>query len=226
MLSLAKNNNKIKIISNSNNEGPIYSRNLAIGKAQGKYIAFLDADDFWLPDKLLIQIKLMEETKAVLTFTDYRFISEDGFFIGNRLRGPQSVGFSLHHMTRYLGCLTIIINHEICNDFLFPEISSDIRAEDFIAWSNVIKKYGPALRCNQDLSRYAVVLNSRSSNIFKNAKSVWLVYKKIERLNFITSIFYFIFYVFFTLFKRVWFNPYLKSHKIDGLISNTYILKK
>jgi teichuronic acid biosynthesis glycosyltransferase TuaG len=225
MTSLAKNNDKIIIVSNLMNQGPSYSRNLAISKARGKYIAFLDADDYWLPNKLSIQTRFMEETNCVISFTDYRFISSDGSKIGNCLRGPSKVDWSLHHMTRYLGCLTIMINYDICSDFSFPDVSPEIRAEDFIAWSNVIKNYGPAIRCNGDLARYAVIDNSRSSNAIKSSVSVWRVYRKIEKINLIVSIFYFIFYLFSTFIKRIYYKPYMPSIGIDKSIASTYFIK-
>jgi teichuronic acid biosynthesis glycosyltransferase TuaG len=223
--NLASKDNSVKCIVNNTNRGPVVSRNLGIQKARGKYIAFLDADDYWLPNKLSIQTKFMEETNCVISFTDYRFISSDGSKIGNCLRGPSKVDWSLHHMTRYLGCLTIMINYDICSDFSFPDVSSEIRAEDFIAWSNIIKNYGPAIRCNGDLARYAVIDNSRSSNAIKNSVSVWYVYRKIEKINLIVSIFYFIFYLLSTFIKRIYYKPFLPSIAIDKFTASNYFIK-
>ena len=224
--NLASANINVKYISNDKNRGPVISRNLGIQKARGKYIAFLDADDYWLPNKLSIQTRFMEDRNCVISFTDYRFISSDGSKIGNCLHGPNKVNWSLHHMTRYLGCLTIMINFEICHDFSFPNVSSEIRAEDFIAWSNVIKNYGSAVRCNRDLARYAVINNSRSSNAIKNSISVWYVYRKVENINFFLAFFYFIFYLLSTLIKRIYFKPFMPSSNIDKFIATNYLIKK
>ena len=163
----------VTVCSLQSNQGPVAARNAGIDLATGKYLAFLDADDYWLPEKLAVQVQFMEETGAAISFSDYRYISEDGQFVGRRLRGPDRVGFALHHMTRYLGCLTIMVNREKCPDFRFPDISPAYRAEDFLAWSALITRHGPALRCPHDLARYAVVPNSRSSGALRAAASVW-----------------------------------------------------
>jgi teichuronic acid biosynthesis glycosyltransferase TuaG len=224
MRAYAEGNNHTVVIALSENKGPVIARNLAISAARGKYLAFLDADDYWLPNKLFVQTQLMEQTGAAISFTDYRFISEDGAFIGRRLRGPDRVGWSLHHMTRYLGCLTIMINKECCPYFYFPDISPSIRAEDFLAWAKVIQLEGPALRCEHDLARYSVVSNSRSSGALKASKSVWLLYRKVEHLSLIRSTIYFAIYAIFTAYKRAWFNPRWKAAHIDRQEANAYLL--
>jgi len=214
----------IKVIRLPVNSGPVVARNEAIKLASGKYLAFLDADDFWLPNKLATQVKFMEEHNAALSFTDYRFISEDGSFVGNRISGFNKIGWNLHHMTRYLGCLTIMVDREKVPDFQFPDISPAYRAEDFLAWSNIIKKTGPALRCPHDLARYAQVANSRSSLGYKAAKSVWQLYRGVEKIPLIKAIPYFIFYVFFAFFKRFLYRPKFISSDIDGELSKNYLL--
>ena len=225
MKKLAADDASIKIIVMPKNSGPVIARNRAIKEASGKYLAFLDADDFWLPEKSLVQSQFMESTGAAFSFSDYRFISEDGLLIGRRLRGPKSVGWSMHHMTRYLGCLTIMINRERCPNFIFRDISPSFRAEDFLAWSELILEYGPALRCKHDLARYAVVANSRSSGAIRAAKSVWKLYRAVEKIPILTAIFYFAIYGALTTVKRAWFKPRWSSAEIDEKISKLYILK-
>jgi teichuronic acid biosynthesis glycosyltransferase TuaG len=212
---IADYDKRIKIINLKNNFGVVHARNVAISNANGRYLAFLDADDIWMPNKLKIQINFMRENDAALSFTDYRFISEDGNKVGRLLRGPSRISWTLHHMTRYLGCLTIVVDREKCPDFSFGDVSFEYRAEDFLAWSKIIKNTGPAIRCPYDLARYAVVLNSRSSSGLEAAKSVWRVYREIEKINFILSLLYFVFYVIFSKIKRFYFRPIWLRKFID-----------
>ena len=177
-----------------------------------------------MPNKLATQVKFMEENDAALSFSDYRFISEDGRLIGDRISGFSKIGWALHHMTRYLGCLTIIVNLEKVPDFQFPNIRPAIRAEDFLAWSNVIQKTGPALRCPHDLARYAQVANSRSSLGIRAAKSVWELYRSLENIPLVKAVPYFITYVFFASFKRSCYRPRLESSMIDGELAKRYLL--
>ena len=215
MHEYAEINSMTRVFSATENKGPVAARNIAINAASGKYLAFLDADDYWLPDKLFVHTQFMERTGCAISFTDYRFVSEDGVFVGPRLRGPNRVGWNLHHMTRYLGCLTIMVNRERCPDFIFPNIAPSVRAEDFLAWANVIQREGPALRCKHDLARYSVVENSRSSGALKAAKSVWLLYRSVEGLNFSRAAIYFVVYVVFAFIKRIWLKPRWLAVDID-----------
>lgn len=215
---------RIKVIRLKKNSGPVVARNAAIKHASGKYLAFLDADDYWMPNKLSTQVKFMEDNEAVLSFSDYRFISEDGRLIGRRLSGFNKISWSMHHITRYLGCLTVMVNHHKVPDFQFPNITPAYRAEDFLAWSSVILKTGPALRCPYDLARYAQVANSRSSLGFRAAKSVWLLYRNIEKIPLIKAGFYFFSYAMFASYKRILFKPRFKSSLIDGDNAKLYLL--
>jgi teichuronic acid biosynthesis glycosyltransferase TuaG len=226
MQDMAKANPLIKVVRLSSNQGPVAARNMGISLATGKYLAFLDADDYWLPQKALVQAQFMAQTGAAMSFTDYRFISEDGQRIGRRLQGPASVGFALHHMTRYLGCLTVMVNRERCTDFLFPAITPAYRAEDFLAWSVVISGHGPALRCPHDLARYAVVANSRSSGALRAAKSVWKLYRNVEALPLVRAALYFSVYAAFALWKRHWFRPLKVATVVDGALADRYRIDK
>lgn len=197
------------------NSGPIIARNQAISMARGRYLAFLDIDDLWLPHKLTTQINFMRSEKCPWSFSDYRFMSEDGRWIGRCLKGPKSVGWKTHHSTRYLGCLTIILDRVYMPDFRVPDIAPGVRAEDFLAWSQCIRKAGPAARCPHDLARYSVVTNSRSSKKFKAIKSVWSVYREIEKIPFITALIYFSIYAVGGVWKQFWYQPRMLREKVD-----------
>lgn len=205
----------LKPVRLEQNAGPVVARNRAIELAQGRFLAFLDVDDFWLPHKLQIQIDFMLKMDCVLSFSDYRFVSEDGRRIGRRLQGFDQIGWHLHHMTRYLGCLTIILDREKYPDFKIPDISPAVRAEDFLAWSACIQRHGAALRCPHDLARYAVVENSRSSGKKRAANSVWKLYRDTESIPLPSALFYFIFYALGVSWKRNWNRPFMKRAEVD-----------
>lgn len=204
----------LKPVRLEQNSGPVVARNRAIELAQGRFLAFLDVDDFWLPDKLQKQVDFMLKKDCVLSFSDYRFVSEDGMQIGRRLSGFDQVDWHLHHMTRYLGCLTIVLDREKYPDFRIPEIRPATRAEDFLAWSQCIQHFGPALRCPHDLARYAVVPNSRSA-AKKGSISVWRLYRHLERIPLHMAAFYFFAYAAGVFWKRYWNRPFMKRAEVD-----------
>lgn len=213
---LASNDPRIRLIHCPQNVGVVMARNLAIKAARGRFLAFLDADDVWLPEKLSCQTDFMLRTNAVISYTDYRFMSEDGRLIGRRLCGPRSVGWHLHHMTRYLGCLTVIVDRAQCPDFSFGTISPEYRAEDFLAWSKLIRQHGYAYRCPHDLARYAVVENSRSSDGTRAARSVWRLYRDVEQLPALQAGFYFVTYAVFASLKRFLCKPRMPAVRVDN----------
>lgn len=205
----------LKPVRLEQNSGPIVARNRAIEIAHGRFLAFLDVDDLWLSNKLQTQIEFMLSKGCVLSFSDYRFVSEDGRKIGRRLQGFDQIAWHLHHMTRYLGCLTIVLDREKFPDFTIPNISPAVRAEDFLAWSACIQRHGAALRCPHDLARYAVVENSRSSGKKRAANSVWKLYRNIEFIPLPSALFYFIVYSIGVSWKRYWHRPFMKRSEVD-----------
>jgi teichuronic acid biosynthesis glycosyltransferase TuaG len=205
----------LKIFRLDKNSGPIVARNTAIRLSKGRFLAFLDVDDFWMPNKLTIQISFMLQYDVALCYTDYRFVSENGDLVGRRIRGFNKIGWNLHHVTRFLGCLTIVVDRFKISDFSIPDISPAFRAEDFYAWSLSIRKGFHFIRCPFDLARYSIVDNSRSSKPFLVAFSVWKLYRNVESIPFIKTSFFFISYSIFTFLKRIWFRPIYKREKID-----------
>lgn len=213
----ATSDDRIRVITCRRNVGVVQARNLAITEARGRFLAFLDADDAWLPGKLRHQVDFMLSKSAAISYTDYRFMSADGARVGRILKGPGRVGWHFHHMTRYLGCLTIMIDRAKCPDFSFGSVSSEYRAEDFLAWSKVLKQHRYAYRCPLDLARYAVVENSRSSDGRRAAKSVWRLYVDVEGLPRLWAAFYFLCYVVFSTAKRYLCRPRWPAEKFDSV---------
>lgn len=215
LLKLADEYPWLRPIRLERNSGPVVARNKAIELSRGRFLAFLDVDDFWLPNKLSTQLRFMYDKSCALSFSDYRFVSEDGFMIGRRLQGFNSVGWHLHHMTRYLGCLTIMLDRYKIPDFYFPSLETAKRAEDFLAWSKCIRQAGPALRCPHDLARYSVVPNSRSSVTRSSIGSVWRLYTDVEGIAFPVAGFYFFIFALGVVWKRFRYRPTLERGAVD-----------
>ena len=209
----AKKYGNIIYLRQETNLGPVACRNLALSAAVGRYVAFLDADDLWLPRKLSAQISYMRRTSAPITFTDYRFMSEDGKSIGRVVRGFDRIGLFLHYATRSgLGCLTVILDRLKIGDFRFnPRDDQENKAEDFYAWIDILRQHGPAHRVPEDLARYRVVSGSRSSKALEKAGYIWRIYRKSLKMNLVVALFFFLSFAVSAFLKRTSSKPLFRA---------------
>ena len=194
----SRKDSRIKVIILDINEGPTNARNRAIQEANGRYIAFLDSDDIWLPKKLEYQISFLSENNLVLTYSAYETMDEDSKYINRRSSLPR-ITYSDMLKSNHIGNLTGIYDV----DFFGKVYLDDVGHEDYVLWLKLLKQVPYSKGLTQVLARYRVVSNSISSNKFTVLMWQWHIYRKIEKLNFFKSSYYFIFYLYNALKKRI-----------------------
>lgn len=125
-------NKKIKVFHNSDSKGPAYSRNLAISKCSGDFIAFLDSDDIWKDDKLEKQLKFMEENNYRFSATYFDVFDESVNKVNKEVRAPRCCSHKKFLKLDYIGCLTAMYRRDIYPDLAIPE---DIKKRnDYALW--------------------------------------------------------------------------------------------
>ena len=197
---LADKDERIKSIFLKKNIGAASARNIAIKKAKGKYIAFLDSDDLWESVKLEKQLLFMNENDIAFSFSTYQFMSEDGKILANIVKAPKKMFYNSYLKNTIIGCLTVIIDREKSGDFEMPNIRS---SHDMALWLLVMKRGFSAYGLDENLAKYRIVSSSNTANKLKAAKDVWSVYRRVERLSFGYSIICFVGYAFNAIKKRL-----------------------
>ena len=190
---------RVKLIELGKNKGVANARNIGLKQAKGRYIAYLDADDFWKKEKIEHQIGFMKRNKYYFTYTSYIYL------IGNKQKRVGKVSERLTYKqalknTIILTSTVIIDTNEISKDLLeMPNIQS----EDTATWWNILKNKKIANGLNEELTIYRIRKDSLSKNKLKSAKNTWNLYRKKEKLGYAKTCYYFANYVINAVKKRI-----------------------
>jgi len=198
--SYLKKDKRIKAFFLKKNIGPAMARNHAISKASGRYIAFLDSDDIWLPHKLKVQLDFMKLNNYSFVFSSYQVVSENNSNVINEIFVPNKISYKQYLKNTIIGCLTVVINRKITGSFQFPKIKS---SHDMALWLEIMKRGYNAYGLHTSYANYRIVSTSNTSNKLRAAADVWRVYRDIENLSLLYSLFCFVNYAINALKKRI-----------------------
>lgn len=157
----AEKDQRIKVEYLKGNSGPGVARNKSIERAQGRYIAFCDSDDRWMPEKLALQLALMEEKKCALCYSSYITCDdsdrETGIFIA-----PEIMTFNRLKHDNKVGCLTAVYDTRILGrKFYMPTLR---KRQDWALFLSILKESSPAYAVTRPLAYYRHRSHSVSSN--------------------------------------------------------------
>ncbi len=190
---------RIKLISLEKNSGVAYARNIGIMAAKGRYIAFLDSDDMWCPNKLSKQIEFMEKNEYAFTFSGYEWIDYGGKKLNKIVHVPTKVDYKRLLNGNPIGCLTVIVDKNKISKIEMP----NVRHEDYATWLTLANSGIAAYGINENLAMYRKTNNSLSSNKIKAISWTWNIYRTNEKLGFLTSVKCLVMYMFNTTLKYV-----------------------
>lgn len=198
---LAKNDPRLKIMKNEVNSGAAVTRNKCLSRATGEFLAFIDADDTWVPEKIEKQVNYMERNNINFSFTAYELINENGKSLKKYIDINNTGEFSYDDMLRKkatLGCSTVMLRGNTFSDLTMPHIRT---GQDYAFWLKLLKNGEKAYLLNEPLTKYRIVSNSISRNKFRKAMRQWQIYRNLEKLSLIETLECFFYYAIRAVFR-------------------------
>lgn len=179
--------------TNAPSGSPIVPRNIGVKNALGRYIAFLDSDDAWLPNKLERQMKMFEQYEDMaICFSNYEKMTEQGERNNRIIKAPSISTYKQLLLSNVIGCLTAVYDTEKVGKVFFQNHSH----EDYILWLDILKRGYVARNTNTVEALYRVRENSVSSNKLKTLCWQWDIYRNVEKIGLFRSSYYFFNYAY------------------------------
>lgn len=196
---IASGDNRIRFLQNEKNSGASYTRNRAVELAKGEWIAFLDSDDLWNPEKLEKQLKLTEQyPEMVVCYTASSFIDDSGEPYGYVMPALEKITYEALLRKNLMSCSSVMVRASVMKNIKMP---GDKIHEDYFVWLTILRKYNVAYGINEPLLIYRLCKKSKSSNRVRSAKMLFLTYRKVG-YGFINSLVMVWRYMFFSVNKR------------------------
>jgi glycosyltransferase involved in cell wall biosynthesis len=194
---LVNNDSRIRAFKNTQNLGAGLSRNVAIENSDGRFIAFLDSDDLWLPTKLAEQIDFMVKNNYAFTYTQYQkfnYIGELGVVMSR-----ASVTYEQLLFSNVIGCLTVIYDTDIVGKVFMPSIR---KRQDMATWLTILKMVPRAYCLGKVLAMYRID-SGMTSDKTKVLQSQWVFYRNYLGFSFVKACIYFCAYFVMGVAKTI-----------------------
>lgn len=194
----ADNDSRIKYYLLEENSGAAVARTKAMQLATGDYMAFLDSDDLWISNKLECQLKFMKENNYNFTCTEYEQIDENGKSLNKVIKVKNKTNYNGVLLSCPVGNSTVMYNVSKMGKFQVPNIR---KRNDDALWLQMLKKEEYIYGLDNILMEYRIRTNSISSNKLDLVKYHWYLYRNIEHLSIIRSLFHIGYWGVIKIFK-------------------------
>ncbi len=192
---------RIRMIVLTTNIGAAKARNVGLAEARGRYIAYLDSDDLWMPEKLEHELAFMTERQAIFAFTGYEFADEKGVGTGKVVRVPATLNYREALKNTTIFTTTVMFDTRGISKELLE--MPDVKSEDTALWWKVLRNGYTAYGLDENLVRYRRCGKSLSSNKLEAVRRIWNLYRRVERLSLLTSVWNFCFWSVRAVARRI-----------------------
>lgn len=177
---LMRDHSEIIYYCQPKNMGAGAARSKALELATGQYVAFLDSDDLWLPEKTEKQIQLMKKKNSPFSYAAIEMMDEDSKTIKEKRNIKESCDYNYLLHNTIIATSSVIIDRNVLGDFRMPLRRG---GQDYATWLKLLRNGIVACGINETLVRYRVSSNSLSSNKFKSIKQIWEIQTQDEHIN-------------------------------------------
>ena len=170
----SQKDSRIKALPNGKNMGVSATRNRGIELASGEWIAFLDSDDMWKPEKLEKQFEIVEKEAAEFLFTGSSYINEEGEPYKGIFEVPEKITYKKLRNQNVISCSSVLVKKKY---FEHIKMEKDEMHEDYAVWLRILKTGVTAFGVNEPLLIYRISRNSKSGNKMKTVKMTYKVFR-------------------------------------------------
>ena len=198
ILNKYSQNKNIQIVFLDKNKGAAFCRNHALELSKSEYVAFLDSDDVWFPDKLTKQINFMKKNNYNFTYTNYTLNRKDryglyknqwvrGYDISNQnsIRPREKYNFDIFIKDTSIATSTMMIKGELARKYKFTDTKI---CEDYFYKCSILKEIGYAYCLNESYTLYRIRKDSLQSKKLRNLYWIWKINSKFNKLNFFNNL--------------------------------------
>lgn len=192
---------RIRLIEQNGNHGAAQTRNRGLREASGRFIAYLDADDLWKPEKLERELAFMEQRGAAFAFTGYEFADEDGNGMGKVVKVPAVLTYREALKNTTIFTTTVMFDTDKIEKELLE--MPQIKSEDTALWWKVLRNGYQAYGLDENLALYRRAGKTLSSNKLEAMRRIWGLYRQAEKLSVISSMYNFCFWAVRAVKRRL-----------------------
>lgn len=196
----AEKDSRVRVLSNPVNSGAGPSRNLGIGASSGRYIAFLDADDSWHPEKLGRQVAFMKERGCAASFTYYRRRASGEGLERRIIKAPAEVRYRQLLKSNWIPMSSAMYDRSRAPELRMRPLR---RRQDYLFWLDLLSSGGAACCLPECLMTYTVRPQSVSSNKLASVLATWRLYRRELGLAYPAAAYYFANNLARAIMKRV-----------------------